>query len=94
MTVFDTEPVLLKDGNKVGKTSVEGLSEVVIASELRGFGVGDSAAGVVGPDMVGSAVTPLALKEEEKGLIAEVATGVGDVSLKELETTAVKFRLR
>lgn len=73
MNVFEAESVLFEDGSKVEKPSVEELSEDVIASELKGLGGGDPASDVVGPDMVGSAVTPLAPKEEEEGTIAEVA---------------------
>lgn len=94
MTVFEAESVVLKDGSKVGKPSVEEMSEVVIVSELKGVGDGNPASDVVRPDMVGSTVTPLAPKEEEKRTVAELATGVNSVPLKELETTAVKFRFR
>lgn len=94
MTVFETELVLLEDSNKVAKSSVEELSEVVISSELVGLGIAESAPDEVRPGIVGSAVIPLAPKEVEEGTIAEVATGVNDVPLRELETTAVKFRFR
>lgn len=95
--MFEAETVLLEDGNKVAKSSVEGPSEVVMSSELVGLvglGIVDSVPDEVRPDTVGSAVTPLAPKEVEEGTIAEVAAGSDDVPLRELETTAVKFRFR